>query len=105
MYKPRPLERLSEPVRSGFGWHLIEVKSRTKSVYSIYNKMMKKNIPLEEVYDVFAIRIHNRDRCLAIFCIEIHFQVFAGNDQRLGHDRSFSLARSQRNKTVQPQLG
>lgn len=34
-----------------------EVKSRTKSVYSIYNKMLKKNIPLEEVYDVFAIRI------------------------------------------------
>ncbi|RMG82228.1 MAG: bifunctional (p)ppGpp synthetase/guanosine-3',5'-bis(diphosphate) 3'-pyrophosphohydrolase, partial [Bacteroidetes bacterium] len=33
------------------------IKSRTKSVFSIYNKMKKKNIPFEEVYDVFAIRI------------------------------------------------
>mgnify|MGYP000844136502 FL=1 len=34
-----------------------EIKSRTKSIYSIYNKMLTKNIPLEEIYDVFAIRI------------------------------------------------
>lgn len=29
-----PLERLSEPVRSGFGWHLIEVKSRTGDTFN-----------------------------------------------------------------------
>ncbi|GAB4381090.1 MAG: RelA/SpoT family protein [Salibacteraceae bacterium] len=34
-----------------------EIKTRTKSVYSIYNKMINKNIPFEEVYDLFAIRI------------------------------------------------
>lgn len=34
-----------------------EVKGRPKSVYSIWNKMRNKNIPFEEVYDVFAIRI------------------------------------------------
>jgi GTP pyrophosphokinase len=34
-----------------------EIKSRTKSIYSIYSKMRNKNIPFEEVYDVFAIRI------------------------------------------------
>ena len=34
-----------------------EVKIRSKSVYSIYNKMVNKNIPFEEVYDLFAIRI------------------------------------------------
>lgn len=34
-----------------------ELKSRTKSIYSIYNKMINKNIPFSEVYDVFAIRI------------------------------------------------
>ena len=33
------------------------IKGRTKSVYSIWNKMKKKQIPFEEVYDVFAIRI------------------------------------------------
>ncbi len=34
-----------------------EIKARTKSIYSIYNKMKTKNISFEEVYDVFAIRI------------------------------------------------
>ena len=29
-----PLERLSDPVRSGFGWHLIEVKSRTGDTFT-----------------------------------------------------------------------
>lgn len=33
------------------------IKGRPKSVYSIYNKMKKQNIPFEEVYDLFAIRI------------------------------------------------
>lgn len=33
------------------------IKGRPKSIYSIWNKMQKKNIPFEEVYDVFAIRI------------------------------------------------
>lgn len=33
------------------------IKGRPKSVYSIYNKMIKQNIPFEEVYDLFAIRI------------------------------------------------
>ncbi|MBS1949425.1 MAG: uncharacterized protein OJF59_000426 [Cytophagales bacterium] len=34
-----------------------EIKSRPKSIYSIFNKMKKQNIPFEEVYDLFAIRI------------------------------------------------
>lgn len=34
-----------------------EIKSRPKSVFSIYNKMRKQNIPFEEVYDLFAIRV------------------------------------------------
>ncbi len=34
-----------------------ELKGRTKSVYSIWNKMKTKKIPFEEVYDLFAIRI------------------------------------------------
>lgn len=34
-----------------------EIKGRTKSIYSIWNKMRSKGIPFEEVYDVFAIRI------------------------------------------------
>jgi len=34
-----------------------EIKGRPKSIHSILNKMKKQNIPFEEVYDLFAIRI------------------------------------------------
>ena len=34
-----------------------EIKGRTKSIYSIWQKMQKKAVPFSEVYDVFAIRI------------------------------------------------
>ena len=34
-----------------------EMTARVKSVYSIWNKMRRKQIPFEEVYDLFAIRI------------------------------------------------
>ncbi len=40
--------------REGFNY---EIKGRPKSVHSIYNKMQKKHVTFEEVYDVFAIRI------------------------------------------------
>ncbi|MEX2593401.1 MAG: bifunctional (p)ppGpp synthetase/guanosine-3',5'-bis(diphosphate) 3'-pyrophosphohydrolase [Anditalea sp.] len=33
------------------------IKGRPKSIFSIYNKMEKQNIPFEEVYDLFAVRI------------------------------------------------
>lgn len=33
------------------------VFGRPKSIYSIWNKMRKKSIPFEEVYDLFAIRV------------------------------------------------
>lgn len=34
-----------------------EAKARMKSVYSIWNKMEKKHVPFEEVYDLYAMRI------------------------------------------------
>jgi GTP diphosphokinase / guanosine-3',5'-bis(diphosphate) 3'-diphosphatase len=34
-----------------------EISGRSKSVHSIWSKMKEKEIPFEEVYDVFAIRI------------------------------------------------
>ncbi len=34
-----------------------EISGRIKSVYSIWTKMQRKQIPFEEVYDLFAIRI------------------------------------------------
>jgi guanosine-3',5'-bis(diphosphate) 3'-pyrophosphohydrolase len=47
-----PLKR--ELVTEGFNF---EIKGRPKSIYSIWNKMRKKGIPFEEVYDLFAIRV------------------------------------------------
>lgn len=34
-----------------------EAKARMKSVYSIWNKMEKKKVPFEEIYDIYAMRI------------------------------------------------
>ena len=40
--------------RLGIKYH---IKSRTKSIFSIWNKMHKQHVPFEGVYDIFAIRI------------------------------------------------
>ena len=55
----RFISRFTLPIREaldreGFSY---EIKGRPKSVHSIYNKMLKKHVSFEEVYDVFAIRI------------------------------------------------
>ncbi len=34
-----------------------DMKAREKSIYSIWNKMQKKNVAFEEIYDLFAVRI------------------------------------------------
>ena len=34
-----------------------EIKGRTKSIYSIWNKLKKQNNTLEEIYDLFAVRV------------------------------------------------
>lgn len=57
--RERFIERFLEPIRrrlleAGLRYH---IKSRTKSVYSIWRKMKKANIPFEEVFDLFALRI------------------------------------------------
>ena len=53
------IERFMTPIKevldkNGFQY---EMKARVKSIYSIWNKMRRKEIPFEEVYDLFAIRI------------------------------------------------
>jgi len=60
--------KLSEPVSSTnslrqLARHLkregiqFDIKSRTKSIFSIWNKIDKKKVRFEDIYDVFAIRI------------------------------------------------
>ena len=34
-----------------------EMRARIKSVYSIWNKMQSKNVPFEDIYDIYAVRI------------------------------------------------
>lgn len=41
---------------SKFGFDY-EIKSRTKSISSIWNKMQKQNLEFEQIYDLFALRI------------------------------------------------
>ncbi|HLV53853.1 MAG TPA: RelA/SpoT family protein, partial [Cryomorphaceae bacterium] len=57
--RTRFINRFTLPIRreldaQGFKY---EIKGRTKSVYSIWNKINKQNIPFEEIYDLFAVRI------------------------------------------------
>jgi guanosine-3',5'-bis(diphosphate) 3'-pyrophosphohydrolase len=57
--RTRFVNQFSSPIkieleRQGFNF---SVKARTKSVYSIYNKIKTKHVTFEEIYDVFAIRI------------------------------------------------
>ena len=53
------IERFLEPVRrlldaEGIRYH---IKSRTKSVYSIFQKMRKQKVDFKDVFDIFALRI------------------------------------------------
>ena len=53
------IARFLEPIRksldaAGIKYH---IKSRTKSIYSIWNKMRKQKVPFEGVFDIFALRI------------------------------------------------
>ncbi|RKR82594.1 GTP pyrophosphokinase [Mucilaginibacter gracilis] len=53
-----------------------DILGRPKSIHSIWNKMKKKSIPFEEVYDLFAIRIildsaaeHEKSDCWKAYSI------------------------------------
>ena len=65
-----------------------EIKSRPKSVFSIYNKMRTQNIPFEEVYDLFAIRViidspeeHEKSFCWQVYSIVTDY--YTPNPDRL----------------------
>lgn len=59
------VEQFFEPIKErlnedGFEF---EMYGRTKNAYSIYRKMKRQNKPLDEIYDIFAVRIvlQNKD--------------------------------------------
>lgn len=53
------MEKFMAPIRKHLQESNIDFKieGRVKSVYSIWSKMQRKQIPFEEIYDLFAIRI------------------------------------------------
>ncbi len=57
--RKRFISKFVYPIKKSLGRQQFnyEIVSRDKSIYSIWNKMKKKEVPLEEIYDLFAIRI------------------------------------------------
>ena len=57
--RARFLKRFSLPIERSLSASKLnfELVGRTKSVYSIYQKMQKQGIPFEEVFDILAVRI------------------------------------------------
>ena len=55
----RFIRRFMSPIRETLlhEGYIFDIKARTKSISSIWRKMQTKDIPFEEVFDVFAIRI------------------------------------------------
>lgn len=53
------IERFNHPIIQDLAKSNVrfEISARVKSVYSIWKKMKQKQIPFEEVYDLFAVRI------------------------------------------------
>ncbi len=72
------LKPVEEKMRQGgIKYHL---KSRTKSVYSIWRKMVRQKVSFDEVYDIFAIRIiidcpreMEKMQCWSVFSIVTDF--------------------------------
>lgn len=57
--RQRFIRRFVHPIKEAllFEGYAFEIKARTKSVSSIWRKMQSKEIPFEEVFDLFAVRI------------------------------------------------
>jgi GTP pyrophosphokinase len=86
----RFIKKFCDPIRrelnqQGFTY---EVKGRTKSVHSIWRKMKEQNVPFEQVYDIFAIRIildsdpeNEKSDCWRVYSIVSDF--YRPNPERL----------------------
>ncbi len=53
------IKKFSEPIKDKLDEYSLkyDISGRAKHLYSIYRKMVRRNKPFEEIYDLFAIRI------------------------------------------------
>lgn len=70
------------------GFRSFVIKGRPKSIYSIWSKMNKKDIPFSEVYDLFAIRIildvpHEEEKAASWKVYSIITDFYNPNPERL----------------------
>lgn len=86
----RYIKQFIEPIEESLSEQgfKFEVKGRPKSIHSILNKMKKQNIPFDEVYDLFAIRIiidteyeNEKSDCWKVYSIVTDF--YRPNPDRL----------------------
>jgi len=109
-----PIRR--ELIKQGFD---VEIKGRPKSIHSIWNKMKKQNLPFEEVYDLFAIRIisnskpkNEKSDCWRIYSIVT--DIYPPNPKRLrdwistpkasGYESLHTTVKAQNDKWVEVQI-
>ncbi len=96
-----------------------EIKGRTKSIYSIWNKMKKQQVGVEGIYDLFAVRIildspleKEKDECWKAFSIVTN--MYLHNPARMrdwlsipksnGYESLHATVRGPENKWVEVQI-
>jgi len=69
------IRKFTVPIESHLkeGGYVFEIEGRPKHLYSIFNKMLKRNKPLDEIYDMFAVRIvldtTDDNKCFSVYGI------------------------------------
>ncbi len=88
--RERFIESFLAPVREKLDRTRLKyhIKSRTKSIYSIWNKMRTQRVSFDEVYDIFALRIiidcprdEEKTACWSVYSIVTDF--YTPNPERL----------------------
>ena len=76
--REKSIQKIIEPIQKELEEHEIkaEVQGRPKHLYSIYRKMKMRNKPLEEIYDLVAIRIIVEDVAECYYVLGIIHNLF-----------------------------
>jgi len=84
------IDRFIAPLREGLDelGYAYRVYGRPKSIYSIYNKIKKKQVPFEQIYDLFAVRIIvdvpvNKEKLACWGAYSVVTDVYQGVPERL----------------------